>query len=288
VPEAPQPTPLACLDPAAAARAGIRLPSAAERWHKAAFILFLLTWLVNWVVLILRVDLPPEGQWIEVLLLMATLLTTLVTLARRLPLQNVLTAGLLIGGLGGILIAIGAASGVPFGPIMYGDALGEKVFTLVPWPMPLLWVILIINGRGVARLIMRPWRRTNYYGFWVIGLTCGLAVVFDLGFEPFAVQVKNYWIWLGRKGVLSWHTAPWVNFLGWFSGCLGIIAFTIPWLINKQPVKQPMDYQPLGVWGLVNLWVLTGNAAHGLWWAAALGLFLNGLAITYAVRGARW
>lgn len=272
----------------AAARYGSRLPAAAERRHKAAFIFFLLVWAVNWVVVLLQVELPPEGRWIEVLLLAATVLTTLLTLARRLPVQNVLTAAILIGCLGGILVAIGAASGVPFGPVVYGDALGERIFTLVPWPMPFLWVVLVINGRGVARLIMRPWRRTNYYGFWVIGLTCALAVIFDFGFEPFAVQVKDYWIWLGSKSVLSWHTAPWVNFLGWFSGCLGILVFSIPWLINKQPVKQPMDYQPLVVWALSNLWVVTGNAVHGLWWAALLGLLLNGLAITYAIRGARW
>jgi uncharacterized membrane protein len=288
VPEVPPPASLEYLNPAAPARGGARPVSPAERWHKAAFIFFLLTWTANWVVVLLQVPLPAEGRWIEVWLLGATVLTTLVTLSRRLPLQNVLTAAVLIGGLGGILIAIGAASGVPFGPIVYGDALGEKVFTLVPWPMPLLWVVLVMNGRGVARLIMRPWRRTNYYGFWVIGLTCALAVIFALGFEPFAVKVKNYWIWLGSKSVLSWHTAPWVNFLGWFCGCLGILAFTIPWLINKQPVKQPMDYHPLVVWTLVNLWVLTGNAGHGLWGAASLTLLLNGVAITYAIRGARW
>jgi hypothetical protein len=79
-----------------------------------------------------------------------------------------------------------------------------------------------------------------------------------------------------------------VNFLGWFCGCLGILAFTMPWLINKQPVKQPMDYHPLVVWALMNLWVLTGNAVHGLWGAALLGLALNGAAIAYAIRGARW
>ena len=66
---------------------------------------------------------------------------------------------------------------------------------VVPWPLPLLWVVLVINARGVGRLVMRPWRKTNFYGFWVIGLTCLLVLAFDLGLEPFAVEVKGYWLW---------------------------------------------------------------------------------------------
>ena len=259
-----------------------------EQWHKPVFILFLLVWVANWALLMLRVELPPEGRWVESLLPVAACATTLLALGRRLPLQNVLMAGALIGGIGSIITGVAASSGVPFGPVVYGDALGEKLFGVVPWPIPFLWVALVINGRGVARLIMRPWRRTNYYGFWVIGLTCLLAVVFELGFEPFAVHVKSYWIWLGAKSVLSWHTAPWVNFLGWFVSVLGILAFSIPWLINKHPVKHPMDYQPLVVWLLINLWVATGNAAQGLWSAAAASAIGNTLAAVYAIRGARW
>jgi uncharacterized membrane protein len=81
---------------------------------------------------------------------------------------------------------------VPFGPIAYSEAFGEKLFTVLPWPVPFLWIVVVVNGRGVARLIMRPWRKTNYYGFWVIGLTCVLAVLLDLSLEPFA-SARHYW-----------------------------------------------------------------------------------------------
>jgi uncharacterized membrane protein len=259
-----------------------------ERWHKPAFILFLLAWTVNWVLALLNIELPTEGRWVESLLVLTAGATTLLALGRRLPFQNVLMAAVLIGGIGSIITAIGALSGVPFGPVVYSDSMGEQFLGVVPWPIPLLWIVLVINGRGVARLMMRPWRRTNYYGYWVIGITCLMAVLFELGFEPFAVHVKNYWAWLTGRSVLSWHTAPWVDFPGWFVSVLGILAFAIPWLINKQPIKQPMDYHPLVVWLLLNLWVATGNAAHDLWSAVLLSTAGNAVAATYAIRGARW
>jgi len=271
-----------------ASRTRLKLTADVEGWHKSVFILFLLAWVVNWVLLLLRVKLPPEGRWVEALLPLFATATTLLALGRRLPLQNVLMAASLIAGISFVIAAVGAMSGVPFGPFVYGTALGEPIFGVVPWSVPLLWVVLIINGRGVARLVMRPWRKTNYYGFWVIGLTCGLIVLFDLGMEPFAAHVRQYWFWQIGKSVPAWHTAPWVNFLGWFITPLGIMAFTMPWLINKQPIKQPIDYHPLVVWLLMNLWLATGNAVEGLWLAAGAAVLGHTIAAIYAVRGARW
>jgi len=69
-------------------------------------------------------------------------------------------------------------------------------------------VVTILNSRGVARLILRPWRKTRRYGFWLIGLTAALALVFDLGLEPFATRVKSYWLWSPTKLGLSWYGAP--------------------------------------------------------------------------------
>ena len=86
----------------------------------------------------------------------------------------------------------------------------------------------------------------------------------------------------------GWYSAPWVNSLGWFVTALGILAFTTPWLINKQPVKQPTDYHPLVIWLLLNLYFATGNALQHLWFAVLFALVANVIATIYAVRGARW
>jgi putative membrane protein len=264
------------------------LSISARRWHKPFFIGFLLVWLINELLLWMRIELPANARWIEALLPLLAFATTLLALGRRLPLQNVLTAACLILAMSTGILAVGVATGFPFGPIAFGDLLGDKLFRAVPWSLPLLWVILIINGRGVARLMMRPWRKTNFYGFWVIGLTCLLVVSFDFGLEPFAVQAKGYWVWPLGRGVASWYTAPWANFFAWFITTLAMLTFTIPWLINKQPIKQPMDYHPLIVWLLLNGCLLTGNAIHQLWPAVILGAAVNGLAAVFAIRGARW
>ena len=115
-----------------------------------------------------------------------------------------------------------------------------------------------------------------------------LAVLFDAGLEPFATGVKSYWLWETRGNVLNWYSAPWVNFLGWFAAALAILGFTTPWLINKQPVKQPADYHPLVVWLLLNSYLATGNALHHLWAAVSFTLVVNAILTIYALRGARW
>ena len=264
------------------------LSSTARSLHKPVFLLFLIAWGVNAAVAGLKIQLPAGLDWIEALLPLTALGTTLIALALRLPLQNVVMAGVSISCLAVGILAIGAATGTPFGPIVFGDTLGERLFGVVPWPLPLLWVVLVINARGMSRLMMRPWRKTNFYGFWVIGIACVLVVLFALSFEPFAVHAKNFWIWQTAPGTANWFRAPWVDFLGWFLTAVAITCLSIPWLINKHPVKQSMDYQPLLVWLLINLWPAIGNAAHGLWLPVFVMLGGNAVAAIYAIRGARW
>jgi len=258
-----------------------------EQWKKPAFIFFLLAWTLNEAQLLLGIA-GPENQWPEILLLVSATLTSLVALARRLPLQNVVMTAVLIGSISSIIMTVAILSGIPFGPYTYSDLAGDKIFGVLPWSIPLVWIVVIVNARGLARLVMRPWRKTNYYGFWVIGLACLLVVLMDLSLEPFAVYVKDYWIWQAPKWVWSWYSAPWINFFGWFLTALAILTFSTPWLINKQPVKQSMDYQPLLCWLLLNSWLITGNALHQLWPAVAVGLAGNAVATVFTIRGARW
>ena len=266
----------------------VQLPSPwAHRTHKPVFIAFLVCFAIAWVTLLLGVSFSEDWHWLEGLFWLLAAATSLLGLARRLPGQNVLMATTLIAAISFIIAVVAEKTRVPFGPRAYTDALGGKIFG-VPWPMPLLWLVVIVNSRGVARLILRPWRRTMYYGFWVIGLACMLAVVFDASLEPFAARARQYWFWETHLSVLSWYSAPWVNYLGWFVTALGILGFTTPWLINKQPVKQPTDYHPLVIWLLLNLYFATGNALQQLWFALAFCLVANVLVAAYAVRGARW
>jgi hypothetical protein len=62
-----------------------------------------------------------------------------------------------------------------------------------------------------------------------------------------------------------------VNFLGWAVTSLLILAFVTPALINKKPVRQPLDYHPLMMWLLLNLLLLTGASTRRFWPVLELG-----------------
>ena len=221
--------------------------------------------------------------------MLITFVATLVAQSRRLPAQNVLLAAAIIGFISGIVEWIGAASGIPFGPRAFPGGFGEKIFG-VPWPVPVLWIVFLLNSRGVARLMLRPWRKSKTYGFRVIGLTCLLMVALDLGFEPFASRANHFWIWEMKQNVFTWSGAPWVKFFSVGLTALLILAFATPSLINKNPTssKRPPDYSPLILWLAMSLYFAVASGLAGLQLAMIVGLSLSVIVVVFALRGARW
>ena len=233
--------------------------------------------------------LPGPAGWPEAVLLVSGAACTITSATRRLPLQNVLLAAFIIAVLGGAVHALGAMAGIPFGPFTFGESVGAQLFKTLPWSSPLIWVLAVLNSRGVARLGLRPWRKTRAYGLWLIGLTAGLTMLFDLAFDPFAARVKHYWFWEPTKFPLTWQGAPLANFFGWAVVTLLILAFVTPMLINKHPTqRRPPDFHPLGIrLGGVLLFGI-GAASQGLWLAAAADGIIGAAVAVFAVRGARW
>src|SRR5437016_3934835 len=136
----------------------IAVPSPSLRcWHKPVFIACLGCWLANLVLIFLRIDSSPLGGWLEEWFLVLATASTLLALGRRLPLQNVIATAAVIILISSAVISLAALSGIPLGPVHYTISLGQKILNVLPWPIPLGWIFLIVNGRGVARLIMRPW-----------------------------------------------------------------------------------------------------------------------------------
>jgi uncharacterized membrane protein len=262
--------------------------SAAARFHLPVTIA-LFVCAVLWSASLLRPSLLPGAAWAEALFPVLALAATLLALARTLPAQNVFAATAVIVLIASIAEIISAKTGVPFGARTYTDDFGPRIFELLPWPMPFIWAVAVLNSRGVARLILRPWRKTTKYGLWVIGLTCVLTVVFDFNLEPFAGAGNSWWIWRMPKSVPAWHNAPWIVFPAWAVTTLLILAFATPWLINKQRTRSsPPEYHPLAVWLLINLLPAVGDASHQLWLPAAIAAVLAMVVTTFALRGARW
>ena len=225
----------------------------------------------------------------EALLLVLATFSTLVALNRRLPLQNVLLVAFIIALIGGVAHTIGAKSGIPFGSFMFGPNGGQKIFNTLPWAIPLLWIVAVLNSRGVARLVLRPWRKLRTYGVWLIGLTATLTMFFNCALEPFAAHAKHYWIWTSTNLSITPHGAPLINSVGWFVVTLLMLAFATPVLINKQLSKRSApDFHPLAVWLGGILFFGVGAAMNGLWPAVAVDAVIGIIATIFAVRGGRW
>jgi uncharacterized membrane protein len=261
----------------------------APKVHRALFGLFLMQFTLVWARLWLPWPLLGNARWPDGFLLVLTTATVIASLTRQLPGQNVMLASVITALIAGAVQSLGAMTAIPFGPYVYTDRFGQQLFYPLPWAVPLVWIAVIFASRGVARLTLRPWRKTSTYGFRLIGLTTALVVLLDFGLEPFATRVKHYWFWNPTKLKFDWYGAPGVNFFGWAAATLLILAFATPSLINKKPMPQPPpDYAPLLVWLLLNLLFATGAAVHHLWPALGLICSYSVVVTAFALCGARW
>ena len=255
----------------------------------------ILFWMLNallGVAFIAEILAPRFSSALDAATITLAALASVAALNRQLPLQNVLPAALIAALIGGIAHGLSANPNlsIPFGPIVFNPAVGGKIFNAIPWTVPLLWIVAIFNARGVARLILRPWRKVKNYGFRLIGLTALLAMLFDFALEPFAShKVKVFWNWQPTKIHFTWFGASPLNFLGWLFVALLILAFATPSLIKKQPgAPSTPDFHPLVLWLGALLLFAAGSAGAGLWWPVAADAVIAAVTAVLAVRGAKW
>jgi len=254
--------------------------------HRILLCLFLIQFALVWIGVVLRHPVFGPSRWPEGVLLVLCAATTLAALVRHLPAQNVMLASIIILFLLGVVETLGAATGIPFGPRVYTGRVGQELFHPLPWAIPVVWLVAMLNARGVARLILRRWRRAKNYGWWLIGLTGLLVVFFDFALEPFATQHEHYWSWSASRAPTVWNGTPWVNFVGRATTTLLILAFVTPAFIQKRPGQpSPPDFHPLLVWALCNLLFATGVFLEGLRTAAATILVLNLAIVVLAFIG---
>lgn len=253
----------------------LRPPNPLAGWevkvHWTALMLFVAAAALMWVATVAPGRFERIGRWPEALLLLLGAATTLASLSRQLPAQNVVLAATLIGVMSGALYLVNGLASVPLGPIVYHrENVGQFLIRPLPWPLPVLWVVVILNARGVARLALRPRRRDPNYGLWVIGATVALVVLFELSFQPYATHIKAYWTWGATKLPSNWYTTPWTNFLGCAVMSLLLLLFVTPALIDKSPVPRPPALHPLLVWEVLNALFFSATLQRHLWNAAAL------------------
>lgn len=233
---------------------------------------------------------PGDGAgWPDAALVIFATATTMCSTARRLPWQNVLLATAIIAVIGALTVwpmvsgIWHPASGI--GHLIFPPESEPRLLSTLPWAIPFIWVIVVLNSRGVAQLVLRRRRGAANFGLEMFGTTAALVVLFLLCIHPFGIWVEIYWAWAG--GPIAFCGAP----LWAFAVSLGVTALTLiavtPVLLDKRPDGPPANFQPLVVWISLNAVFATGSTAHGLWMAAGLQIGATILAAVLAVRGAR-
>lgn len=243
--------------------------------------------LLGALVVIGRGEAAASWHWLEPLVFVLAAVGALATLANRLSPQSAVAVAAFIFLFSAVIELMAARSGFPFGRRTFTEALGAKVLGRFAWTMPCVWVTAIVTSRGLARLLMRPFRRIRRYGLWQLWLTGVLTALFDVGLEPFASTARGYWTWQTATGAWTWHGAPWIGLLGWTASAVIILWFATPWFIAKRLVPQGTDYSPVVLWASVQLYFAAGCALHGVWSgtlaASLLGVGLPVLGL-YAVQ----
>jgi hypothetical protein len=226
----------------------------------------------------------PNTRWLGAALLLLAAASTLSSLARWLPGQNVVLAAVLIGLLGAAVEVVGISTGI--GPVL-GDssrAMGQVFSTNRTLLIPVVWIVSVLNCRGVARLLLRTEQGRPAYGFWLLGCTLLLVVLMILSFAKFGPVVLPYFSPAARNMRLDWQTIT--TFLVCILGTLIMLLVVTPSLINKRPSRQPVDWHPLVLWTSFNVLFGTRAVAEHAWVAIVLILAESLAVVLLAVGGA--
>jgi len=163
-------------------------------------------------------------------------LIALVSLSRRLPLQNVIMVAVVVGLLTGAAHGLADLSNPAFAEGTGGAGWGDF------WAEPLAWLVAIVAARGAARRFLAPSRQAPTYGFRMLGLSSLLVVLGEAGLGMMAGRSSSIWRWsLGA----AWPVTAWTHPLAVALFTLLLLVAATPWLIDKKPAVTIPRRDPL-------------------------------------------
>ena len=167
--------------------------------------------------------------------------STLHALSLELPWQNVALASFIIGSI---------SSAVHWLITGFGTQPMPTPSTF--WPVPLVWLTAILSARGAARLALARWRTSPSYGLWLTALIVLLVTLFAFGSQYVEKTSEHP---MTGKGAFAtqWPGAiPGIALLKVAATCVIALLLATPSLINKRPVEQAVDRQPMIIYLLLN------------------------------------
>lgn len=194
------------------------------------------------------------GEWLDALWVVLAAVNCYGTLVRTEGLATARrwSSGIIIGAT--VLAWVGATMAVPFGPLAYTDRLGARVYGVLPFTVPLLWLTVVIGARAaVLWAAPRAGLRTVVSGVALI------ALLTDLNLEPVAWRVRAYWIWYPGEPAPP-PGVPFWNYLAW-TVAAAVFAAT---LAGGRIVRGRAGRRPAVVLAAMNaVWL----AVHAVgWW----------------------
>lgn len=183
------------------------------------------------------------NAWLSLITILTVIFAAAFSLAHLIETRGILNGLLLAGSAFTITMlseAVSVLTGLPFGHYIYSGQLGPKAFGLVPFVIPVAWLMVLYPAYETVRFLFRrltpqAWRKSG----WRAGLAqCLLAAAamtaWDLSLDPRMVSA-GYWIW--RDGG-PYFGIPLSNFAGWLLTSFVIYAV---WRVFDRPISPPID-----------------------------------------------
>jgi len=190
-------------------------------------------------------------------------LPAFVALWAHLGPRRAAAAALVVSAFAYAIESVGVATGFPYGPFSYGEALGPKLFGLVPYLLPVTYVPLVIGAAAAAwgppRLAPR------------VAIAALLLVLTDGVLDPGATAL-GFWTWTEGG---PYYGVPLVNSAGWLLS--GAVSSALLLSIGRAHTPPPPGALDSAILSLA-FW--TGAAVFSsLAFPAALGCVLFALSL---------
>ena len=227
--------------------------------------------------------------WVDSLFALCFAALMLANLSRRLPFQNALGAGGAAFVVIFIILSLASRDKLLAG-IVFTNKLGLRFFGLFPIVLPFLLTGALLASREAARVIMRPWRRSSYYGYWIVLLASVLFLGFDFLLESFATQIANWWSYpqaLPESGMFLPFGVPILVHLVWFIVGLVTLILCSPWLLKRKVWFDPLGWHVSAPYLLLCGWLTMANLVGQQWLSVLIGVVYLILVIGFSAYGIR-
>ena len=206
------------------------------------------------------------GSFVSTLLIA---LPSFVALWRYLGPRRAVLSFLALSVFGYAIETTGVATGFPYGPFYYGDALGPKVVGLVPYLLPLSWVPLVLGAvAATAPTLPENENVSRRRVLWGLSAAVLLTLV-DGVLDPGAASL-GFWVW--PEGG-PYYGVPVSNYFGWlFSSSVAAVILLVLGRRRWGRVPPPPGLLDSAVVAMA-FWVGV-NLFSGLLFPAVLGIAL--------------